>query len=157
FFAETPKSAGGLIPPCGDFAAMRFGRESPGIPCPPVTELSLRTFFVLTALVTFYASIDGLCAEDWSRFRGPNGSGVSMDAHIPIEWSDGKNLAWKADLPGPGSSSPIVIGDLVIITSYSGYGVEGRQGRLADLKRHVVAFDAASGDQKWSATVDGTP
>ena len=33
---------------------------------------------------------------DWPRFRGPTGHGVSNDAKIPTEWSDSKNLKWKA-------------------------------------------------------------
>ncbi len=42
-------------------------------------------------------------AGDWSRFRGPNGSGVSLDKKAPpTVWSDSKNLKWKLELPAPG-------------------------------------------------------
>jgi hypothetical protein len=48
--------------------------------------------------------------SDWTRFRGPNGSGVSADGKSPpVAWSDSENLQWKVALPGPGSSSPIVV------------------------------------------------
>jgi hypothetical protein len=99
-----------------------------------------------------------LDAADWLRFRGPNGSGVSEDADVPTHWSDDENLAWKADLPGPGSSSPIVVGELVLVTCYSGYGVDAeRPGEIRNLKRHLIAFDAATGVERWKVTVDGTP
>ncbi len=99
-----------------------------------------------------------LTAADWPRFRGENGAGLSKDANIPTDWSDDKHLAWKAELPGAGSSSPIVIGDTVFLTCYSGYGVEGETtGRKADLKRHLLAFDVATGKKKWEAVVNGTP
>lgn len=95
-------------------------------------------------------------ADEWMRFRGPNGSGVAHDANIPTQWSDDEHLAWKAELPGPGSSSPIIVGDLVLVTCYTGYGVDGgRSGRVADLKRHLIAFDVATGVKQWQATVDG--
>src|SRR5262249_52778000 len=42
------------------------------------------------------------------------------------------------------------------VTSYSGYGVDAeRPGNLRDLKRHVVAFDANTGTERWTATIDG--
>ena len=62
-------------------------------------------------------------AADWPRFRGPNGDGLSPDsAPAPVEWSEAKNLKWKTALPGPGLSSPIIVGDRVFVTCYSGYG-----------------------------------
>ncbi len=58
-----------------------------------------------------------LVAADWSRFRGPNGSGVASDAQsLPTTFSATENLQWKIPLPGPGSSSPIVVGQKVFIT-----------------------------------------
>jgi hypothetical protein len=83
---------------------------------------------------------------DWPQFRGPNGSGVSTEKGIPVEWSATKNIAWKAKLPGPGSSSPIVFGDQVYVTCYSGYGVDRKNpGKIADLKRHLVCVARDSG------------
>lgn len=117
--------------------------------------MSLRwnQFACLTA--TLFCSGFELSAADWTRFRGPNGSGVT-DMAVPTAWSDDKNLAWKVDLPGPGASSPIIVGDQVIVTSYSGYGADAEQpGNLRDLKRHVIAFDANTGKERWKATIDG--
>lgn len=81
-----------------------------------------------------------LTGADWLRFRGPDGNGVAVDKDLPIEWSEEKNIAWKAALPGDGISGPIVIGDHVVLTSCSGY----RQNRL-----HVLCFDEQSGKKRW--------
>ncbi len=92
-------------------------------------------------------------AGDWPRFRGPNGSGVAADDHAtPIEFGPDTNLAWKMDLPGEGVSSPIVVGDRVIVSAYSGYGYE--PGDQLDLVRHLVCFDCASGRQLWTRRVE---
>ncbi|HVV99986.1 MAG TPA: PQQ-binding-like beta-propeller repeat protein [Planctomycetaceae bacterium] len=89
-------------------------------------------------------------AEDWTRFRGPNGSGVSPDKNVPTVWDDTQNILWKVDLPGPGSSSPIITGPDVIVTAYSGYGVErSNPGNPDSLTRHLLCFDRHTGEQKW--------
>ena len=60
----------------------------------------------------------------WTRFRGSNGSGVAEDKEAtPTTWSDKENLKWKIALPGSGVSCPIVVGDKVFVTCYSGCGV----------------------------------
>ncbi|QDV23292.1 outer membrane protein assembly factor BamB family protein [Aureliella helgolandensis] len=97
----------------------------------------------------------GLAAEDWSRFRGPNGDGTARDSQpVPSQWSPQENLKWKAELPGAGVSSPIVVGDRVFVTCYSGYGVDRNQvGNIEDLKRHLVCVDSQSGRILWDKSV----
>lgn len=90
----------------------------------------------------------------WSRFRGPNGTGISHDTDIPIEWSDTKNLQWKCKLPGAGSSSPILTDKFVFLTSYSGYGQTRGQGSIQDLKRQVVCVDRNEGKIVWEKVYD---
>src|SRR5262245_18871730 len=63
-------------------------------------------------------------ATDWPQFRGPDRSGISKEVGLPMEWSSTKNVVWKAALPGPGTSSQIVFGGRVYVTSYTGYGVD---------------------------------
>jgi len=96
-----------------------------------------------------------LSAADWLRFRGPNGSGISLDEKpVPVEWSATKNLQWKADLPGPGSSSPIIVGDRVFVTCWSGYAADGSQsGDITALKRHLICIERSSGKTLWDRSV----
>src|SRR5262245_42852386 len=56
-------------------------------------------------------------AADWPQFRGPNGSATTAETGLPVEWGTDKNVAWKADVPGYGWSSPIVWGDKVVVTT----------------------------------------
>jgi outer membrane protein assembly factor BamB len=71
-----------------------------------------------------------------------------------VHWSDSEGVLWRRQLPGPGSSSPIVVGGSVLVTCYSGYAetVES-PGRMENLVRHVVCFDRDSGREKWSIAV----
>jgi outer membrane protein assembly factor BamB len=57
-------------------------------------------------------------SDDWPQFRGPAASGVGSGSP-PIEWNgeSGKNILWKADIPGLGHSSPIIWGDKIFLTS----------------------------------------
>lgn len=58
-------------------------------------------------------------------------------------------------MPGPGTSSPIVWGDHVYVTCYSGYGVSAEEpGRVDDLRRHLVCVDRDTGRILWQADVD---
>ncbi len=56
-------------------------------------------------------------AADWHSWRGPGNTGFSPDAKPPLEWSEENNLGWKVELGGHGTSSPIVVGDKVFITT----------------------------------------
>lgn len=86
---------------------------------------------------------------DWPRFRGVNGSGVSVDSGaLPAEWSETENLKWSVPLPGPGKSSPIVVGDRVIVTAWSG------ENPPDDLQRHLLCFDRKTGQELWNKTIE---
>ncbi len=106
-----------------------------------------RTAFVL--LVLF-----GVCnatSADWRQFRGPDGQGVSNEKGLPVEWSAQQNLLWKTRLPGPGSSSPVVVGNRVFVTCYSGYALDTKKpGNMDDLKRHLLCVDQRSGNVLWA-------
>ena len=52
----------------------------------------------------------------WPQWRGPSGSG-SAHGDPPVEWSETRNVRWKIDVPGKGSSSPIVWGDRIYVTT----------------------------------------
>lgn len=96
-----------------------------------------------------------ILAADWPQFRGPGGRGISTSPDAPIKWGPTQNIAWKTPLPGPGSSSPIVGGDRVFVTCYSGYGITPDQGQATDLKRHALCLDRNSGKILWSFVAEG--
>jgi len=54
--------------------------------------------------------------QEWTRYRGPNGQGISQSKTIPVKWTE-KDYNWKVSLPGGGHSSPVLWGDKVFITS----------------------------------------
>ncbi len=83
------------------------------------------------------ASIIG-SAQEWTRFRGPNGAGISPAKSIPTKWTE-KDFNWKIDLPGTGHSSPVVWGDRVFLTSTG-----DDQGGL-----HVLCVNAGNGRLVW--------
>jgi len=107
--------------------------------------------FSLLVMLTFV----GTAHADWTRFRGPNGSGIAPDNQpVPTTWSDTENLKWKFALPGPGSSSPIVVGNKVFITCWSGYATDPQNpGSLEDLKRHLICVDRATGKELWNRAI----
>ena len=93
-------------------------------------------------------------ASDWMGFRGPGARGVSDETGLPLTWSDTENLAWKTALPGPGSSSPIVLGDRVFVTCYSGYGLDREKpGDPNRLQRHLLCLKAVDGGVLWDRAV----
>ncbi len=93
-------------------------------------------------------------AGDWRQFRGENSNGRADDSDVPVRWSESKNLLWRTLMPGPGSSSPIVTGEKVFVTSYSGYGVDpGNPGEMSDLVRHLVCLDRRKGTVLWKREI----
>lgn len=81
-------------------------------------------------------------AADWPAWRGVDGLGVSPEKGLPLEWSHERNVAWRTVLPGRGSSSPIVVGGRVYVTTQT----EGKGLR-------VLAVDAATGALAWDTEV----
>ena len=65
-------------------------------------------------LFLFVAAADSALAQEWTRFRGPNGSGESDATTIPAKWTD-KDYNWKINLPGAGHSSPVLWGDKIFL------------------------------------------
>ena len=95
--------------------------------------------------------------NDWPQFRGPGALGRNDAKGFPLTWSDITNIVWKAPLPGPGASSPIVIGDRVFITCFTGYAASaGEPGEMANLKRHLLCLNLADGRIRWDAPVPAT-
>ena len=75
-----------------------------------------------------------LPAEDWSQFRGPNGTGVSATTDLPVEFGPQKNVIWKTPLP-PGHSSPVLGRTRIFVTAFQGnklftIGLDRKTGKL---------------------------
>ena len=90
------------------------------------------------------ASPDQGRADDWPRFRGPNGAGISQDKNVPVKWT-ANNQLWKVEIPGLGNSSPIVSKDRVFVHTSSRDGGE----------RMLLCLDAASGKTLWTKSIPG--
>ncbi len=91
------------------------------------------------ALSVFVFSVTStLFAGDWPQFRGPGGSGVADDQKPPVKFGPKENLAWKVAAP-PGASSPIVVGDKIIITAFE------------DNKLFTICYSATDGKEVWRA------
>jgi outer membrane protein assembly factor BamB len=95
-------------------------------------------------------------AADWPRFLGPTGAAIVKESKVPLTWSDSENVAWKFEAPGPGSSSPIVVGDKVFITCWTGYGDRQDANDPSKLQRHLICLSLADGKQLWNAAVPST-
>jgi len=85
-------------------------------------------------------------AQEWTRFRGPNGTGISDAKTIPTQWTQ-SDFNWKIALPGSGHSSPVLWGDKIFVTS-------------ADERRMqfvVLCLKAADGSVLWQKEFPFTP
>lgn len=76
-------------------------------------------------------------AQEWTRFRGPNGTGES-EASIPAAWSDA-DYNWKVSVPGVGHSSPVLWGERIFLMS----------ANPDDATRYALCYDARSGKKLW--------
>ena len=77
-------------------------------------------------------------AQEWTRFRGPNGTGQSEESTIPAVWTEDETL-WKSKLPGSGNSSPVLWGDRIFLLSAD----------PANGTRYVVCLSADDGKILW--------
>lgn len=78
---------------------------------------------------------------DWPCWRGPHADGVADGRNLPIRWSQTDNVQWSAKLPGWGTSSPVVYGNRVFVTSQT------EQGRKKALM--TLCFDRKNGKELW--------
>ncbi len=101
---------------------------------------TIRFAFVLTVVLT---TCDLASGENWTRFRGPNGQGVSSETNLPVTWSAEENVVWKASIPGTGWSSPIVYDQHVFLTTATDEGESCR----------VICVNRADGSITWNTEV----
>jgi outer membrane protein assembly factor BamB len=94
----------------------------------------------LTLVMVFFGCVS-LHADDWSRFRGPNGCGVSETSNLPVEFGPNQNVVWKVKVPA-GNSSPVLAGDRIFITAYT------------DQQLLVICLDRKTGKTLWQKSAD---
>jgi outer membrane protein assembly factor BamB len=106
----------------------------------------MRTKIIRSAgiLLTFLASVHLHAAVDWSRFRGPNGTGVSDAKHLPLEIGPTTNVVWKTPVP-PGHSSPILTATRIYLTAHT--------PEKDTYKLLVLAIDRKTGAIVWQREV----
>lgn len=80
-----------------------------------------------------------LSSTAWPRWRGPNADNVADGRSLPIRWSQTENIRWSVTLPGWGTSSPVVFGDRVFVTSH----VKDQKSLL------TLCFDRTNGKELW--------
>ena len=80
---------------------------------------------------------------EWSRFRGPNGTGTVDDKNVPVQWGD-PSVLWKVAIPGQGNSSPVVWNDKVFL-----------QTAPSGKERALLCLDARTGKTLWSKSAPG--
>ena len=104
--------------------------------------------WVALSLILSAAAV--VSAADWPQFRGPGGLGIGQASSLPTDWTDTKNVVWKTELPGAGTSGPVIFKDRVFLTYQTGYAVDPNNlGNINDLKRHVLCVDAKTGKSLW--------
>lgn len=100
--------------------------------------------YVLPFALCFAALVTPLIAADWPAWRGPTGDGhAAAGQTLPVKWSEGDGVLWKAEVRGRGHGSPIVVGDHVYLAT-------------ADVETEeqlVLCFDRANGKKLWEAVV----
>ncbi len=90
-------------------------------------------------------------SHEWTQFRGPS-FGRSSELQLPTQW-DQDSVTWKTPLEGRGASSPVIWGERVFLTSYTGFGIKADDpGNPADLQRHLTCINLQSGAVEWTKT-----
>ncbi len=100
----------------------------------------MRTSRTLLVALLVLAALPALAGDDWSRFRGANGSGISAATGLPAEFGPDRNVLWEAAVPF-GRSSPVFAGDRIYLTATEG-------GEFVTL-----AVDARTGKTLWKRGV----
>ena len=98
---------------------------------------------------------------DWPQFRGPSMLAMDLAATVPIRWSSENGLVWQVEViegvKSRGASSPIVFGDRIFLTAFTGCGTtKDDRNNVADLQHHVICLDKLTGEQLWQRTIQGS-
>jgi outer membrane protein assembly factor BamB len=107
----------------------------------------MKAFLATTVIITALRGLaPGAEAQEWTRFRGPNGTGISHAQTIPARITDA-DINWKVELPGTGHSSPVLWSDRILLTSTG-----DKSGGIS-----VLCLSAGEGKLIWRRDFPLTP
>jgi len=114
---------------------------------------------IKTPLTVLALSLLASASADWMQWRGPTGNGTAPGAKPPLEWSGSKNVKWKIEIPGRGSSTPVVSGDNIFVTTAidtkkkaKAGAAGGRDAPDSEYQFVVMCIDRTSGETRWQKT-----
>ena len=84
-----------------------------------------------------------LGTSDWPWWRGTQRDGIIDNQSLPLEWSETKNVLWKAPIPGRGHGSPIIVGERVFLATAD----EDKESQ------YVICLDRVSGKTLWNEQI----
>ena len=108
----------------------------------------------LACLFVFFVVPLSVRAADWPQFRGPAGDGRATAKNLPTEWNETKNVAWKAEIPGRGWSSPSLFQNRLYLTT--AVPIEAGSA-TSPLSLRTLCVDAATGRILWNVEVFQEP
>ncbi len=105
----------------------------------------IRSSLLLATAVAALPSLSATntLAADWPAWRGPTGQGICLETGLPTRWSDKENVKWKAPLPAPGNSTPVVWGHRIFLTQAADKGKD----------RMTFCLDRTDGSIVWKRIV----
>ncbi|HQZ26579.1 MAG TPA: PQQ-binding-like beta-propeller repeat protein [Verrucomicrobiales bacterium] len=95
-------------------------------------------FLSAFAIVSFAFTLS-IDAQEWSRFRGIDGSGIGKMVGLKNQITP-QDYAWSVPLEGVGHSSPVLWGEMLVLTIADADGSN----------RRIESFDATTGTRKWA-------
>jgi outer membrane protein assembly factor BamB len=105
--------------------------------------------FIPALILALFCAGQAIASDnEWSRFRGPNGTGVSGATNLPVEFGPEKEVVWKTPLP-PGHSSPVLARTRIYITAHTPIDTKNK----ADYRLFVIALDRRTGKELWRREV----
>jgi outer membrane protein assembly factor BamB len=108
----------------------------------------MRQFVFRICLCLAMSSLISMAADgqEWTRFRGPNGTGLSRAKSLPASWSEA-DYNWRVELPGQGHSSPVLWGDKIFLMSAD----------PQDATQYVLCYSATDGSLLWRRDYPSSP
>ena len=98
-------------------------------------------FTVIFTMIFATVAAGPLVAGNWPQWRGPDGTGVSRERNLPINWNAERGIIWKTEIPEWGDSTPAIWGDAIFVTS-------DHNDQLL-----LLRIDKATGKIVWTRTV----